>query len=82
MMLLLALLIAQIALGALIIWTGRHPEIATAHQATGAALLATAVLITFRLYLCRPDSTSTSSGLQSSNGLVFDNRASLKGAGA
>ena len=35
-------LVAQVALGATIIWTGRHPEIATAHQTLGAAILATA----------------------------------------
>lgn len=49
-----ALLILQIALGVLVIWTGRHPEVATAHQATGAATLATATLLAIRLHLlCR-----------------------------
>ncbi|MCC7193091.1 MAG: COX15/CtaA family protein [Phycisphaeraceae bacterium] len=43
------LLIAQVALGATVIWTGRHPEIATAHQATGALVLATAVYIAIRV---------------------------------
>jgi cytochrome c oxidase assembly protein subunit 15 len=51
LLLLMALLIAQVALGALVIWTGRHPEIATAHQATGAALLATAVAVAVRVRL-------------------------------
>ncbi|MCX5661114.1 MAG: COX15/CtaA family protein [Planctomycetota bacterium] len=46
---LVALTLVQIALGALVIWSGRHPEIATAHQATGAALLATAALLAMRL---------------------------------
>ncbi|MEE9211256.1 MAG: COX15/CtaA family protein [Phycisphaeraceae bacterium] len=45
-----ALLIVQLALGAAVIWMGRHPDVATAHQATGAAILATAALLTFRVY--------------------------------
>lgn len=49
-----ALLIAQVALGALVIWTGRHPELATAHQVTGAAILATAALLTFRVHRFTP----------------------------
>jgi cytochrome c oxidase assembly protein subunit 15 len=50
-MLLIALLIAQIALGAVVIWTRKHPEIATAHQVLGAALLATAAWLTIRVRL-------------------------------
>lgn len=58
MMALLALLIVQAALGASVIWTGRHPEIATAHQATGAVLLATAALLAMRVHVrCRPSQT-------------------------
>lgn len=57
MLALLALLIAQAALGASVIWTGRHPEVATAHQATGAILLATAALLAMRIHVrCRPSS--------------------------
>jgi cytochrome c oxidase assembly protein subunit 15 len=51
LLLLMALLIVQIALGVLVIWTGRHPEIATAHQATGAVVLGAAVLIAIRVQL-------------------------------
>jgi cytochrome c oxidase assembly protein subunit 15 len=47
---LIILLILQVALGALIIWTGRQPEIATAHQATGAAMLALAALLALRVH--------------------------------
>ena len=46
--LLLLLLLGQVVLGAATIWTGRQPEVATAHQAVGAAVLATAVLLAFR----------------------------------
>ncbi len=45
------MLLLQLALGASIIWTGRHPEIATAHQTLGAILLATAALLFFRIRL-------------------------------
>lgn len=51
LLLLIALLVAQVALGATVIWTGRHPEVATAHQATGALVLATAVFIAVRVRL-------------------------------
>ncbi len=50
---LVALLLVQVALGASVIWSGRHPEVATAHQATGAVLLATAALLTMRLFALR-----------------------------
>ena len=45
------MLLVQLALGASIIWTGRHPEIATAHQTLGAILLATTALLYFRIRL-------------------------------
>lgn len=54
-LLLLVMLIAQLALGASVIWTGRHPEVATAHQAMGAATLATAFLLALRLALLSHD---------------------------
>lgn len=47
----LALLVAQIMLGALVIWTGRHPEITTAHQTTGAVILALCFLVLARVRL-------------------------------
>jgi len=53
---LVGLLILQISLGASIIWTGQaayNNEIATAHQGTGAALLATATLIAIRVHVLR-----------------------------
>ena len=53
---LVGLLILQISLGASIIWTGQaayNNEIATAHQGTGAALLATAALIAIRVHVLR-----------------------------
>jgi cytochrome c oxidase assembly protein subunit 15 len=46
--LLLALVLAQSALGILVIWKGRHPHITTAHVFNGAAILATAVLLAAR----------------------------------
>lgn len=54
---LLIFLPTQILLGALVIWTQRHAEIATAHQATGAAILATATLLTIRVRLTCPNAT-------------------------
>lgn len=48
---LMGLLGAQIALGASVVWSGRYPEMATAHQAVGAALLAVATWLTIRVHL-------------------------------
>lgn len=50
---LMLLLGVQIALGAMVIWTQRTPEVATAHQAVGASLLAVAAWLTMRLHLLR-----------------------------
>lgn len=55
------LLIAQVALGALIVWTGlsaANNSVATAHQATGAALLATATLVAIRAQVLSPPPSS------------------------
>ena len=49
-----SLLIVQVAFGVAVIASGRHPQLATAHQATGAAILATAVLLMIRLLALRP----------------------------
>jgi cytochrome c oxidase assembly protein subunit 15 len=49
----LLLLLVQVALGILVIWTGKHPEIATAHQVVGATLLALAGLIQMRMMRLR-----------------------------
>lgn len=43
------MLLLQLGLGMSIIWTGRHPEVATAHQTLGAILLATTALLYFRI---------------------------------
>ena len=54
---LVGLLLTQLALGALVIWTGHasgNDDIATAHQATGAALIATATLLAIRLHVLPP----------------------------
>ncbi|GIX48117.1 MAG: cytochrome oxidase assembly protein [Candidatus Tectimicrobiota bacterium] len=51
---LLALLLAQLGLGALIVWTRRAVLPTTAHVVTGAALLATSLVLTLRLYRLRP----------------------------
>jgi heme A synthase len=53
------LLLTQVALGAAVVLSGRHPEIATAHQATGAALLACTALLAFRLIALRPQPATT-----------------------
>jgi cytochrome c oxidase assembly protein subunit 15 len=44
------LLVFQIFLGVLTVWSGRSIETATAHVATGALLLGTSVLLTLRTY--------------------------------
>lgn len=48
---LLLLLTLQMLLGALIIWTSRRTDIATAHQAIGAAVLGVATLLAIRVHL-------------------------------
>lgn len=54
----IALLLAQVALGALVIWTGLSGDwndwTATAHQGNGAALLATAVVLAIRTHRLTP----------------------------
>lgn len=44
------LLLIQVGLGASVIWTRRLAEVATSHQAVGAAVLATAALLTLRIH--------------------------------
>ncbi len=56
-LLLVALLVAQVALGVLVIWTGgqaRNDQVATAHQALGAAVLAAASWLAIRVHVLRP----------------------------
>ncbi|MCE9591813.1 MAG: COX15/CtaA family protein [Planctomycetes bacterium] len=48
---LVMLTLVQLALGASVIWSKRTPDLATAHQATGAAILAVAALTAFRVHL-------------------------------
>jgi len=51
MLTLIALLLIQVALGAMVVWTVRNEHTATAHQLTGAVLLATTALLTIRVFL-------------------------------
>ncbi len=53
LLLLTLLLIVQIGLGAATIWTKLHPDVATAHQAIGAAILAAATWLMLRVHLAR-----------------------------
>ena len=46
----IGLLCVQIALGAWTVWSGKHPYIATAHVAVGAATLGTAWLLTLQAH--------------------------------
>ena len=46
----LALMVVQVVLGALTVWSGKGMEIATAHVACGALLLATNVLLMMRTF--------------------------------
>ena len=43
-----ALVPMQVTLGALTVWTGKAPVVATAHVAGGAAVLATSLVLTLR----------------------------------
>jgi heme a synthase len=80
------LLLVQVCLGAFVVWSGRHPEIATAHQTTGAATLATAALLSIRLL--RLTSTAKVAAASSASSTVASGSApgsgisSLRGAGA
>ena len=47
---LLVLLLVQLFLGALTVWTGKGVEVATAHVATGALLLGVSVVLSVRAY--------------------------------
>lgn len=47
-LLLLVLVLAQFALGVLVVWKGKHPHITTTHVLNGAAILAAAVLLAVR----------------------------------
>ncbi len=49
-LILIVLLVVQLFLGALTVWTGKSVEVATAHVATGALLLGTSVVIVVRSY--------------------------------
>lgn len=50
---LVVLLGVQVMLGMYVIWSRRHVDVATAHQACGALVLATATWLTIRLHLLR-----------------------------
>ena len=80
----LILLVIQIGLGMLVIWTGKHPEIATAHQVIGALLLGLTTLVQIRMmrlrYLAKhqvyssantqPHDTSSPSTASASSGAI------------
>ena len=52
-MLLIVLLCVQIALGAFVVWSGKHFVINSVHVATGAAILGTSVVLTLRAHRSR-----------------------------
>jgi cytochrome c oxidase assembly protein subunit 15 len=58
---LVTLVAVQVGLGALVIWQGAYPATATAHQATGALLLAVAIWLALRLHLVRVEAATTAS---------------------
>ena len=75
-MLIALLLISLPALGAAVVWTGRMSDVATAHQAMGALMLATAALLAMRICLL-------SHGVSGSRPAVGRNHpAALEGGGA
>lgn len=71
-----ALLLLQVALGASVIWTERHPEMATAHQTVGAAILGVAMLIMLRLRVLPYQSSHQSEAHD------VTSQATIAGAGA
>jgi cytochrome c oxidase assembly protein subunit 15 len=73
---LLGLLVLQITLGALTIWSRRAVLPTTAHVATGAAVLATSLLLTIRLY------AAGASLARSETARLRESRPSIAGHGA
>jgi cytochrome c oxidase assembly protein subunit 15 len=73
----IALLLIQIGLGASIIWTGKHPEVATAHQMIGAGLLAMVTWLTVRVSRVGPVQPQLTKASQS-----MDHGTLAVGAGA
>ena len=62
-LLILALLVCQIMLGAATIWTGKQPHITTAHVTVGAAILAASVVLTVQSFrLVRPSGGRAEAG--------------------
>jgi len=53
MIVILFLLVIQLGLGMLVIWSGKHPEIATIHQVTGATFLGLVTLVQIRMMRLR-----------------------------
>jgi cytochrome c oxidase assembly protein subunit 15 len=49
-LLLIALVLTQITLGAFVIWSGKDPVINTAHVVNGAAVLGTSLVLTLRSF--------------------------------
>lgn len=70
----IGLLLVQVCLGAFVIWSGRHPEIATAHQATGAAILGVATVLMMNLKMI-PESSQGSAPLTPA---IFSATASME----
>jgi cytochrome c oxidase assembly protein subunit 15 len=78
-LIMVALLLAQLGLGAAVIWTERQHAIATSHQAVGALILAIATLLALRVRLVDagpvPQTHSTET-------MPMPGAGRLKGAGA
>lgn len=64
--LLVLLLLLQVSLGAMTIWSGRAVLPTTAHVATGAAVLATSLLLTLRLSVTRTATAFAARGVPES----------------
>ncbi|MBL4700404.1 MAG: COX15/CtaA family protein [Phycisphaeraceae bacterium] len=70
----LLLLVIQLGLGMLVIWSGKHPEIATIHQVTGATLLGLVTLVQIRMmrlkYLAKQQAENNNSLSQTATGVI------------
>ena len=76
--LLAALVLVQISLGALIIWTGKDVAINTTHVITGALVLATSLVLTLRSYRTRFADMVASRSRVASDALAPDLRSGVR----
>ena len=76
------LLLLQVSLGVMTVWSGEHATMATAHQTVGAGLFAAATWLAIRLHLVRAGSArSRDVPVAAGDALDPDDRAAAGGSG-